>query len=106
MSAPVRFGWGEGAGLGLGVSVLANYDRERSPWGVTEVPYPLAGSGIVLWDFGNPWGPRGNKPPVPTELGDPHDLPRRLATHSDQMMEFLRTGTIVDVCGGDGCHPE
>jgi hypothetical protein len=91
---------------GHGLAIMENYDAERTPWGVTEVPYPHTGSGLVLWDYGNPWGPRANTPPVETDLGDPHDRPRRLDSHNDQLIHFCRTGEIIDVCGGDGCQPE
>ena len=89
-----------------GLAIMENYDSQRTPWDVTEVPYPHTGSGLVLWDYGNPWGPRANTPPVETDLGDPHDRPRRLDSHNDQLIHFCRTGEIIDVCGGDGCHPE
>jgi hypothetical protein len=90
---------------GLGFSLLADYDDERTPYGVSPVPYPRSGSGIVLYDFGNPWPAPGNVPPNDA-LGDPHGLPRRLDAHNRQMDHFFRTGEIIDVCGGDGCHPE
>ena len=91
---------------GLGVALMAGYDDERTVWGVSETPYPHTGSGVVLYDFGNPW-PDGsvNAPPTST-FADPHELPRRLAAHNEQLAHFLRTGEIIDVCGGDGCHPD
>lgn len=90
---------------GLGVDLLENYDDERTPYGLSPVPYPHSGSGIVLYDFGNPWPAPGNVPPNDA-LGDPHGLPRRLDAHNRQMDHFFRTGEIIDVCGGDGCHPD
>jgi hypothetical protein len=38
-------------------------------------------------------------------LGDPHGKPRKMDHHNDQMVHFLRTGEVKDVCGGDGCTP-
>jgi hypothetical protein len=38
-------------------------------------------------------------------VGDPHEKPRRLDAHNQQMVTFFRTGQIIDVCGGDGCTP-
>jgi hypothetical protein len=37
--------------------------------------------------------------------GDPHGKPRAFDLHNEQMDTFFRTGEIVDLCGGDGCHP-
>jgi hypothetical protein len=87
----------------VGVRILEDYDDERTVWGVVPATYPHTGSGVVLWDFGNAWPEPGNLPP--TDGDDPHGLPRRDAAHNVQMTTFLRTGEIIDVCGGDGCHP-
>lgn len=88
----------------IGVRILENYDDERSVYGVNYASYPYTGSGIVLYDHGNPWPAPGNLPPM--DGMDPHGLPRRLPAHNDQLTTFLRTGIIEDVCGGDGCHPD
>lgn len=90
---------------GLGVDLMAHYDDERRVVGVTEQPYPKAGSGVVLWHFGNPWPTPGNHPPADNN-DDPHELPRRRDSHNDQMVRFFRTGQIVDVCGGMTCWPD
>lgn len=65
------------------------------------------GSGVVLWDFGNPWPAPGMVPPdEPKEL-DPHGIPRFVHIHQDQMMHFLENdGEIIDVCEGKGCRME
>jgi hypothetical protein len=91
--------------LGAWMPILANYDDERTPFDLTPADYPHLGSGIVLYDFGNPWPPAGNSTPM-DGLGDPHGLPRRLPAHNRQMDHFFRTGEIIDVCGGDGCRPD
>ena len=89
----------------IGIPLMANYDNQRTPWSCTQAAYPRTGSGVVLWDFGNPWPPLGNV--TPTDTGtDPHELPRRSEANQRQMVNFFRTGTIIDVCGGDGCHPD
>ncbi len=90
---------------GLGIALLANYDRDRQPWGLTPTAYPHRGSGVVLYDFGNPWPAIGNRPPMDT-VGNPHGRPRQQTWHDRQLVTFLRTGEIVDVCGGDGCRPD
>ena len=88
----------------IGIPLLENYDSERGqPWGVQTVEYDHEGSGIVNYDFGNPWPPAGNLPPDDA-LGDPHGLPRQLDEHNEQLVEFLDTGRIIDVCGGEPCY--
>lgn len=97
--------------------------------GVKERAYPYKGSGVVIYDFGNDWAAPGNKPPAGDVeggkckvtadctgwmecdegyciLGDPHDRPQRLEWRNKQLVHFLDTGEIIDVCGGDGCHPD
>lgn len=89
---------------GIDIALMDNYGREV--YGVTPEPYPYTGSGVVLYDFGNPWPETGNKPPEDS-LGDPHGKPRRADHHNEQMIHFFRNGAeIIDVCGGDGCTPD
>ena len=111
-----------------GVGLLENYDDERTVDLVTAVAYPHDGSGVVLYDFGDDWPGPGNHTPFPY-VGmcqssadcdeadgwfcddnqcshDPHGKPRRQDHHNQQLVDFLRTGVINDVCGGDGCHPD
>lgn len=101
----------------IGIALMENYDVSRTVWGVTPQPYTsegFGGSGLVLYDFGNPWPAPGNHPPDNDgecsqdqgEVCDPHSKPRRHDPHSQQMIEFFRTGRIIDVCGGDGCTPD
>lgn len=86
----------------IGIPLLENYDVDRQPYAAPTTSYPHEGSGVVLYDFGNPWPAIGPQPPE-DELGDPHGLPRRLEEHQQQMIEFFRTGTIVDVCNDAPC---
>jgi hypothetical protein len=88
----------------IGVKVMARYDRERRVPLVAEQEYPYHGSGVLLYQFGNPWPQPGNHFPKDS-FGDPHGKPRKLDSHSQQMITFFRTGEIIDVCGGDGCTP-
>ena len=97
--------------------------------GVQEHAFPYTGSGIVIYDFGNPWPLPGNHPPEGAlhgakckataecpawyecseglcTLDDPHDRPQDLDWRNAQLAHFLDTGEIIDVCGGDGCHPD
>ncbi|MFO0578545.1 MAG: hypothetical protein U1A78_31460 [Polyangia bacterium] len=89
---------------GLGIAVMEHYDRQRSVPLVKEQTYPHRGSGIVLYDYGNPWPALGNVPAMDPP-GDPHGKPRKEPAHNRQMVTFFRTGEIIDVCGGDGCSP-
>ncbi len=91
---------------GIGIALMQNYDDERSPFGITPTPYPHRGSGVVLYDYGNQWPPPGNRAPDDSIGPDPHGRPRREPWHQRQMVTFFRTGEIIDVCGGDGCHPD
>lgn len=85
---------------------MGPYDAERTPWDVPQVDYPRTGSGIVLYDFGNAWPTdRGNLPPE-DPLPDPHSRIAEVEGSGLQLDTFLRTGQIIDVCGGDGCQPD
>jgi hypothetical protein len=85
----------------IGIAVMDNYGRDL--WGIEETAYPHVGSGLINYSFGNPWPPPGNLPPEDA-IGDPHGWPRRLPEHQDQLAHFLRTGEIIDVCGGEHCE--
>lgn len=87
---------------GVGVALMPDYGKEVPL--VTPTAFPHQGSGLMNYDFGNPWPPAGPKPPK-DDVGDPHEKPRTLHWHNAQMMHFFRTGVIIDVCGGDGCTP-
>lgn len=90
----------------LGVAVLENYDSEREVGLVAEQPYPHVGSGIVLYNFGNPWPAEGVNRPAPEAVVNAHEAPRFGDAHNQQMVHFFRNGgEIIDVCGGDGCTP-
>lgn len=88
----------------LGVGVMVPYDVDRTPALACEQTYPHAGSGVVVWDLGNPWPEPGNVTPPEHPLGDPHEDARQIDALQDQMAEFFRTGQIVDVCEGGPCQ--
>ncbi len=89
---------------GIEIPLLENYDREREPWGGDWASYDHEGSGIVNWDFSNPWPEPGNMAPD-DEYGDPHGQPRRRhEDHNVQMVHFFDTGEIIDVCEGEPCY--
>lgn len=89
----------------IGIALMDHYDDMRTPALITQQSYPYRGSGVVLWNFGNPWPAPGNHPPM-DPLPDPHGYPRRNANHNRQLVNFLRTGVIIDVCNNDGCTPD
>jgi len=63
---------------------------------ITTYPYP--GSGLFEWDSGVPAPPIENLPDRAAH--DPHETPRRDPAVRLQMDHFLRTGEIIDTCGG------
>jgi hypothetical protein len=71
-------------------------------FGIPGIPsYPYAGSGMLLYDFGNPPPPTTNTNPFFPDYGsDPHSRPSNLAEAQMQLSTFFDTGTIIDVCGG------
>jgi hypothetical protein len=81
----------------------------RSPdvtpfWGIPSVDsYPHAGSVMVVWDFGAPAPPTANIPPGNPAFNDPHGLGGRVPEVRQMAAHFLRTGTLIDVCGGQPC---
>ena len=94
---------------GLGIPVMTPYDTTRTvPSGAETAAYPRNGSGIVLYDFGNPWPDESVNNPPTSEAPDPHGGPRNNDAHNRQLVHFLDTGEIIDVCSDDqvpGCTP-
>jgi hypothetical protein len=71
-------------------------------WGIPRIEdYPFEGSATVMWDSGAPIAPVENI--APSEGTDPHEDPRRHLVAVAQIDAFLRTGTVIDVCGGEPC---
>ncbi len=88
----------------IGIPILEHYDDERTPWNVEQVSYPHTGSGIVLFDFGNPWPDNGNGPAT-DGMSDPHGALANVPQVGGQVDHFLRTGEIIDICHGVPCRP-
>ncbi|HSI94112.1 MAG TPA: hypothetical protein VK925_11470, partial [Jiangellaceae bacterium] len=76
-------------------------------WGIPPIEsYPHDGSALVIWDFGTPTPPLGNRNPSAPEFGsDPHSLPRAHPAAQEQKDVFLRTGQVIDTCGADSICP-
>ena len=90
----------------VGIKLMSNYPRDVAL--VQKESFPHEGSGIVLYDFGNPWAKPGNRPPE-GKVEDPHEKPRHEAWHNEQMVHFFRTGEIINTCNKDGnpvCDPK
>jgi hypothetical protein len=83
----------------------------RSPdvvpyWGIRRTPprIPVPGSAMVVWDSGTPAPPLSNTAPSEPAYGeDPHGDPRNTPAARLQKAWFLRTGLVVDTCGGAPC---
>lgn len=72
------------------------------PWfGLDALEYPHEGSALVVWDSGAPLPPDTNQPP--RDGNDPHGDPRSTPASIEQIIAFLTTGQIIDVCGPDPC---
>jgi hypothetical protein len=85
----------------------------RSPdvvpyWGIRRAPAPwFRGSAMVVWDSGTPSPPTTNTPPSEPAYGtDPHGDPRNTVAARLQKSVFLRTGIVVDTCGGAPCRSD
>jgi hypothetical protein len=86
----------------IGIKLMENYGRDVAL--VDEEPYPYTGSGVILYDFGNPWPAPGNHTPNDGLDDDPHGKPRDQDAHTEQLVHFLRNNAeIIDVCGGEPC---
>ena len=75
----------------------------RPVWGLTELPFPHAGSALVEYDFGSPDNPDPVAPPP--EEGDTHEDLRRVSAGQDQVWHFLETGEVKSFCDGV-CDPD
>lgn len=80
----------------------------RPVFGLPEQTYPATiGAAVVEVDFGIPDDPTPLDPPdgdpeQPDE-GNTHGWLRRYIPAQDQMVHFLRTGEMIDTCGGVAC---
>jgi hypothetical protein len=74
-----------------------------------EVPYPASpGAALVEVDFGIPDDPTPldapDGDPTQPDGGDTHGWLRRYLPAQDQMVHFLETGEVIDVCDGEPCR--
>jgi hypothetical protein len=74
-----------------------------NPWfGMPSIAYPSSGSAVVVWDSGAELPPAVNQPPRAGD--DPHGDPRNTPAAIDQIVAFLTTGQVIDVCAGAPCQ--
>jgi hypothetical protein len=72
------------------------------PWfGIDTLEYPYEGSAVLMWDSGAELPPDTNQP---ARAGaDPHSDPRNTPASIDQIVAFLTTGEVIDVCDDAPC---
>lgn len=87
----------------LDIPIVEPYDEDRGVFGAATTSYPHEGSGIVLFDFGNPWPDEGNAPPD-DGMDDPHDNLAGVEEAGEFLDTFLQEGRIIDICGGSYCQ--
>jgi hypothetical protein len=87
----------------VGIPAIEPYDEDRSIYGAETATYPHEGSGIVLFDFGNPWPDEANSPPD-DGMDDPHDDLAGVDAAGNLLDTFLQEGRIIDICGGSYCQ--
>ena len=72
------------------------------PWyGLDAIEYPYEGSAVLLWDSGAELPPDTNQPP--SEGHDPHGDPRNTPASIEQIVAFLTTGQVINVCEPGSC---
>lgn len=97
--------------LGRGADAVLMTPAVRPVWGLPEQSYPASpGAAVVEVDFSIPDDPTPlDPPPERPELddgGDTHGWLRKWPPAQDQMVHFLATGEMIDVCGGEACVTE
>jgi hypothetical protein len=80
----------------------------RPVFGLEERAYPATvDAALVEVDFGIPDDPTPLDPPdgdaTQPDGGNTHGWLRRYLPAQDQLVHFLRTGELIDVCGGEPC---
>lgn len=86
----------------VGIPLLENYDDMHTPWNTPTVSYPHEESGIILFDYGNPWPDRQNRPPK-DDGDDPHNNLGQVKRAGELVEEFFRNEKIISICGMGPC---
>jgi hypothetical protein len=88
--------------LARSMAAVQPVDQIREVWGVPEQALPIdAPITVVNWDFGVAPDSTPLDPPVAET--DTHSGPRELHEAQLQLVHFLRTGEVIDTCGGGLC---
>ncbi|MCA9524857.1 MAG: hypothetical protein KC549_01000, partial [Myxococcales bacterium] len=88
--------------LGRAIGVGAATPLVEPAWGLPPTDLPFTGSLLAEFDFNHPDNPDPLRPPV--KANDTHSDLRNLPAGQRQMMHFLRTGEVIDVCDGQPCR--
>jgi hypothetical protein len=86
----------------VGIPLMEPYDDMQTPWNVPTASYPHDESATILFDFGNPWPMRQNRPPT-ADGDDPHDNLAQVDRAGELIDSFLRGGEIIDICEMGTC---
>lgn len=89
--------------LGRAIGAPLPTPAVREPWGLVTTDYPVTGSAVVEFDFGIPDDPTPLTPPIAET--DTHGWLRRDPVGREQLVHFLRTGEVIDACGGPCVRP-
>lgn len=79
---------------------------DEPQWGIAALDgFPTTRSVLSVWDFGTPPPPTVNLPPLSPRYGeDPHGAGTGEPGVLTQVVTFLTSGEIVDVCDGAPCQ--
>jgi hypothetical protein len=92
-----------GASLRAPVLAPGRSDLATPFFGLETVEAPADGASyLVVWDFGTPAPPQSNTPPRAGE--DPHGKGSDVPAVVLMATEFLRSGTLDEVCAGEPCQ--
>lgn len=72
---------------------------ESNAWGVEAAVAPFVGNAFVEWDYTDV-EPIPFLAVPPSNEPDPHECPRREPAAQQQLVEFLKTGTVQTFCDG------
>ncbi|MEZ4475589.1 MAG: hypothetical protein R3F60_33295 [bacterium] len=88
--------------LARAIGVGAATPLVEPAWGLAPTDLPFTGSLLAEFDFKHPDNPDPERPPI--KENDTHGDLRQLPAGQRQMMHFLRTGEVIDVCDGQPCR--
>jgi hypothetical protein len=88
--------------LGRRMGAVQPADQVAFAWGMEPTALPARAPAVLVnWDFGV--APDATPLDPPVKETDTHSGPRELHEAQDQLVHFLRTGEVIDLCGGGPC---